>query len=55
MMSNKAALVQKAPRACRKGLNKRDMRTPMVNGQSIRSIPPSMLVRSTVHPTPIDP
>lgn len=55
MASSRAALVQKAPRTFFIGLNMRDMRMPMVKGQSMRSDPPSMLVRSTVHPTPMEP
>ena len=47
--------IQKAPRTFFIGLNTRDISIPMVNGHSIRSVPPSRLVVSTVQPTPIEP
>ena len=46
---------QKAPRTFFIGLNTRDISIPMVNGHSIRSVPPSRLVVSRVQPTPIEP
>ena len=47
--------IQKAPRTFFIGLNTRDISIPMVNGHSIRSVPPRRLVVSTVQPTPIEP
>ena len=53
--SSTKALIQNAPRTLLKGLKTRESSTPAVNGQSMRSDPPSIFMLSTVQPTPIDP